>query len=132
MKVKFDKILGCVREGDIGDDGPDDDGPFETVIEFNEISSITKDTPTTILNFTNAGTFASGDSIGGTGTARSEWFVYIDSILKVRRRMGVANMNVEIPLHGYLIDNGTQIEVKVEHYEDDTAQDFSCDLRYHR
>jgi len=132
MKIVYDRILNVLREGDIGEDTGGNEGPFETNILFNEISTVPKDTPTTVLNFTNTGHFANADSIGGTGTARSEWRVLINSTLKIRRRMGVVNMNIEIPLHGLLVNTNDTVEVQVEHYEDDTAQDFSCDLRYHR
>lgn len=99
-------------------------------IEYQEVTTVPKNTLTTVLSFTNStgnGIFING--IGGTGTARSEWQIFVDTNLKLRRRMGVAHPFIEIPLFGFFIANGSIIDIKVTHFENAT-QDFHADLRY--
>ena len=100
-------------------------------IEFQTITTVASGTETTVLSFTNTGSVLFIDSIGGTGTARSEWKIYFNSIEKIRRRIEVGNMNLEIPMYDFKLGNGSTIDVKIEHPETNT-QSFQSDVRYWR
>lgn len=102
-----------------------------TSIEFQEVSSVPTSTETTVLTFTNTGTDMYLDHIGGTGSARSEWFVYINTVKKMKRRISVATPYIEIPMYNFKLANGDVIDIKVEHPESAT-QDFQAEVHYNR
>jgi len=100
-------------------------------IEFQQVSGVPTTTETTVLSFTNTGASLYIEAIGGEGTARSEWFVYINTNLKIKIRSSTAEPAVELPLYDFKLANGDIIDVKVKHYEPAT-QSFSCNVRYYR
>ena len=100
------------------------------LIEFQSTTTVPGNTETTVLSFTNTlGEDLFIQRLGGTGDARSEWFIYINTILKYKRRSSVANPNLDIELHGFTLSNGDVIDIKVKHYESSTC-DFECEVRY--
>jgi len=105
--------------------------PRSSIIEFQTVTLVPKDTETTVLSFTNIGTQLYLEGIGGTGDARSEWFIYIDTVLKMKRRMTEGNGGIEIPMYDVPIPNASIVDVKVKHY-DPRTHDFESELRYFR
>lgn len=103
----------------------------ETHIEYQAVSGVTTSSETTILSYTNSGTTLKVDAIGGTGTARAELKIYINDTLKLRRRIGVANMNMDVGMYNFRLDNGDKIDIKATHWES-ANQDFQMEMRYHR
>lgn len=108
-----------------------ENNPDNTSIEFQNVGSVPTNTETTVLSFTNTGNDLFIDGIGGEGNARSEWFIYVNTTLKAKRRSGVANMNIEIPMYGFKVENGDIIDIKVKHYESGT-RNYNAEVRYHR
>ena len=100
-------------------------------VEFQSVTGVPTNTETTVLSFTNTGAELFIDAIGGEGTARGEWFIYLNTILKAKRRSGVGVMNIDILEFGQVIANAGIIDVKVKHYETAT-QDFSSEVRFSR
>ncbi|MCP4481430.1 MAG: hypothetical protein GY817_01190 [bacterium] len=85
---------------------------------------------TEIFSFTNdTGKPLVLRGLGGESTGSGEWFVYIDDILKVKRRNTAALINIDVDFHRHELPVSKSIKVKVIHYEDD-SQDYSIDLRY--
>ena len=101
----------------------------DTQIEFQEVSTVPKNTVTTVLSFTNVGSVLKLEGIGGSGTARSEWSIFINSVLKVKRRLSVAHPFIDIDMFDTQLANLDIIDVKVEHFEPAT-QDFDAEVRY--
>ena len=83
------------------------------------------------MTYNNTGGKLYINGIGGTGTLRSEWSVYINGFLKAKRRISTAEANLEIPFNSYLVNNGELVVVKVEHFEDISGE-FAADLRFNR
>jgi len=103
---------------------------FTNFIEFQEVVTVPKNVLTTVLSFTNTGVKLALDSIGGTGTARSEWFIYLNNVLKVKRRIEVANMNLNVAMHSFDMFPGDILDVKVRHPENQ-VQEFQCEVMFH-
>lgn len=100
-------------------------------IEFQTVATVPFNTLTTVLSFTNTGADLFLEAIGGTGTARSEWILYVDNVEKLRRRIGVANMNMDVRMFDYLIPTNSVVDIKVTHFESAT-QSFQSEVRYYR
>jgi len=100
-------------------------------IEYQANATVPSATETTVFSFTNTGAELFIDAVGGEGSARAEWFIYIDTVLKVRRRSGVGDMNIDILKFGKSLPNGSIIDIKVIHYAK-TSQSFSAEVRYSR
>jgi len=118
----------------------DDDGKVHTVsgavssstgLEIGSVTTVPTNTITTVLNFTNASTALNCNMIYATGTANAEWFVYINDVLKISQRTTAADIKLQIPMNGFILNNTDNIKVKVKHYRPAT-QDFDCSLGYTR
>ena len=103
----------------------------DNFIEPQAVTGISKDTVTTVLTFTNAGADLFIDAVGGTGSARAEWTIFINDVAKIFRRQGVAVMNLNVKMFGFKLANGDKIDIKVEHFEGGT-QEFKAEVRYFR
>jgi len=100
-------------------------------IEFQTAELVPTNTETTVLSFTNIGSRLFIDGVGGAGTARSEWFVYLDTVLIAKRRMSVGTPFIELKFDGLPVETGSIIDVKVKQYEAAT-QEFESEVRYYR
>ena len=105
--------------------------PSSTSIEFQTISTVPTDTETTVLTFTNSGLKLYLDHIEANGTAAGEYFIYINTILKIQKRTTASEMNLDVRMYQFIIENGDTVDVKVKHYETAT-QEFNCSMRYER
>jgi len=103
--------------------------PTATFIEYQTVSSVPTNTETTVLSFTVTGSSIRLSAIGGQGEAFAEWFIYINSVLKMKRRSGLTDLSVEIPMYEHKLSVGDILEVKVKHFELPTV-DFTADVRY--
>lgn len=102
-----------------------------TFIEFGAATTVASGVLTTVLSFTNAGGEILIKSVGAAGTARSEWFVEIDSVTKMTRRMSTAHPFVDIEMFDFQIATSSIIALRVRHPETST-QDFEAFVRYNR
>ncbi len=105
---------------------------YDGYIEYNEVTGVLSLVETEVLNYTNSlGYPIYLQALGGTGSARSEWFFYINGILKVKRRGTTTDPNTEVPLHSFKLINTGTIIIKVKHYEL-TPQEYSADMRFEK
>ena len=103
----------------------------DTEFEFQQVSTVARDVETTVLSFTNTGNKLYIEGIGGTGTAGSEWFIYLNTSLVAKRRMSSAYPFIEIPMYDAGLENGEIVDVKVKHFNPKT-HDFDAEVRYFR
>jgi hypothetical protein len=104
--------------------------PSNSGIVFNSISNTVKDTEYTILQYENtSGSPQALAEIGGTGTSRAEWEIFINGQQVARRRTSTTEINLVYSFNRIQFDDGDILTLKVTHYQDET-QDFSADLRY--
>lgn len=98
----------------------------DTFFAINSV--VPTNTETNILNFTNN---TGGDivlsAIDGTSTTRSEWFIYFDDILEIKRRNSTTKLNVPIDLHNIILESSSNLKVNVKHYITGN-QEFSATL----
>ena len=93
-------------------------------------SGVMPNEETEIFGFTNeTGKSIFLRGIGGESTGSGEWFIYVDRIMKIKRRNTAANINIDVNFQRYELLAGKSVQVKVIHYEVE-PQDYSIDLRY--
>lgn len=99
-------------------------------IEFQEALTVATGVLTTVLTFTNStGEAIFIHSVGGTASANAEWYVYINTVLKLKRRTNVSTTNWQVLLNKFKMNNGDIIDIKAIHVQGPT-QDFHSEVRY--
>jgi hypothetical protein len=99
-------------------------------VSFGSNDAVPTNTESNVLDFTNnTGGDIILEAIGGEATTRSEWFIYVDNVLKIKRRASTPNPNIDIDLHRIKLSDIGNIKVNVKHYISGN-QKFSAELRY--
>ena len=123
-------VINIITEGIQGPPGPALSS-LPSVIEFQSQESVLGNLQVTIFDYTNA----SGNSIyinelTAEGNARSELFIYINDVLKIKKRISVADLNAVIPMFDLELATTDNMKIKVIHYELLSA-DYSSSINYH-
>lgn len=128
-----DGVLPIINGLPVGDANP---FPIKIVslppsLEFNYLSGIVGNIETQVFQYTNNTQISKKiNLISGESNVRSEWFIYIDDVLKIKKRTSVSSPNLNVEMYEQVIPALSNIKVKMIHYENFTAE-ASVTLNYH-
>ena len=98
------------------------------MIEHQSVINIPGNVESTVLSFTNLSTDKYIKLMGIEGSARSEWFVYINTNKKLKRRTSVSEPSLGIDMYNFKLAVNDILHIKVKHYESN-LQDFNAEVR---
>jgi len=98
-------------------------------IEFQETTNVPADTLSTVLSFTNSVSKIYLNSIIVNSNLRAEWFIYVNTVLLMKRRSNDDIGSYNIDMHKFIMSDNDILDVKVKHYEP-TTHDFQTEVNY--